>query len=67
MQIDNIREYRMQMQKEFNEYIEAIKRFEQEPTRENKKKALEKGKIFSSTKNKLNVKIKDVWCREYMI
>ena len=64
MQIDNIKEYRMKMQEEFNTYIEAVKEFENNPCRVTKRKALEKGKIFSSTKNKMNVKIKDVWCRE---
>lgn len=67
MPIDNVKEYRLKMQKEFNEYIESVKRFEQEPTKENKKKALEKCKIFSKTKNTLSVKIKDFWCKEYII
>lgn len=64
MQIDNIRGYRVKMQREYNEYIKSIQNFEQNPTKENKRKAIEKCKIFSRTKNTLNVKLKDTWCRE---
>ena len=63
---NNIKDLKEKMQLEFAEYIKAIEEFEKNPCGITKRKALEKGKTRSSTKNRLNLKIKDVWCKEVL-